>query len=204
MTEQTAATSTLVTAFRRLFENEFATLDGITISLRTRQDVRFVDERSALGCMLFGNEAGTMTEPPRSETHALHLALYQASPQAESVVSGWSRHLRALLLEGYEPPEPTSMMRKRGIPDVGAHLVAPDALAGEALARSIEQAQSLASENGMRHLLLVTTEGMVAVAGAPANEAMAHWHNIEFASRVACLSIEEASVHQASRDGSDA
>ena len=204
MTEQTTATTTLVTAFGRLFENEFATLDGITISVRTGQGVRFVDEHSALGCMLFGDEAGTMTEPPGSETHALHLALYAASPDAESVVSGWSRHLRALLLEGFEPPVPTSMMRKRGIPDVGAHLVAPDALAGEALARSIPQAQSLASQNGMRHLLLLTTEGMVVVAGAPAYEAMAHWHNIEFASRVACLSIEEASVHEASRDGSDA
>jgi hypothetical protein len=46
----------------------------------------------------------------------------------------------------------------------------------------------------MRHVLIITTEGLVAVSGAPAFEAMAHWHNIEFAARVECLRLEASSL----------
>jgi ribulose-5-phosphate 4-epimerase/fuculose-1-phosphate aldolase len=187
----------LVAAFRRLFDNEFLTLDGVTISYRTPRDIRYLDQDNALDALLFGSEAPTMPAVADTETQALHLALFAAAPDAECVVSGWSRHLRALLLEGFGPPPPTSMMKKRGIPDVAAHLVESDALSEPKLAASIERARTLAEQNGMRHLLLLTTEGVVAIAGEPFNEAVSHWHNIEFASRVECLSIEEARVHRA-------
>ena len=190
-------TAALVAAFGRLFEDEFATLDGITISYRTPDGIRYLDQDDALEALLYGTEAATMPDVAETDTQALHVALFAAAPAAECVVSGWSRHLRALLLEGLAPPPPTSMMRKRGVPDVGAHLVASEALAGPDLAESIAQAQALAEQNGMRHLLLVTPGGMVVVAGAPLNEAVAHWHNIEFASRVECLRLEEARVHGA-------
>jgi hypothetical protein len=204
----TAAAATpdgeLVAAFRRLFDNEFLTLDGITITHRTPDGLRYLDEDTALDSVLFGSEAATMPLVGADATQALHLALLAAAPDAECAISGWSRHLRALLLEGYPPPPPTSMMQKRGIPDVSSHLVAPDALVGNSLAGSIELARSLAQQNGMRHLLLLTTEGLVAVAGAPFNEAISHWHNVEFASRVESLSVEEARFHgviEASMDG---
>jgi hypothetical protein len=193
----------LVAAFRRLFDNEFLTLDGITISQRKPDAVRYLDEASALDALLFGDEAATMPSVAEDETQALHLALLAAVPDAECAISGWSRHLRALLLEGFPPPSPTSMMEKRGIPDVSAHLVETDALAGPGLAGSIARAQELAVRNGMRHLLLLTTDGMVAVVGAPFNEAISHWHNVEFASRVECLSLEEARVHGVQEGASD-
>ncbi len=153
--------------------------------------------------MLFGSEAATLPVVAVNETQALHLALFAAAPDAEGVLSGWSRHLRALLLEGFGPPPPTSMMKKRGIPDVAAHLVEPDALAGSGLAASIDRARALAEQNGMRHLLLLTTEGMVVAAGKPFNEAVSHWHNIEFAARVESLSIEEARMQRLREGGSD-
>jgi hypothetical protein len=89
------------------------------------------------------------------------------------------------------------MMRKRGIPDLSAHLVTPDALAGTSLTDSIDLAKRLASRNDMRHLLLCSTEGMVVVAGAPFDEAVSHWHNIEFSARVECLAIEERHLVEA-------
>lgn len=202
--QMTPATATLVTAFGRLFDNEFATLDGITISCRGLDGIRYIDESSALDCMLFEREAAELPATGGTDTHVLHRALYEASPASEAVLSGWSRHLRALLLEGLAPPAPTSMMRKRGVPDVGAHVVEPSALAGEQLVASIAKAQALAGQNGMRHLLLITTEGLVVVAGSPVYEAQSHWHNVEFAARIGCLAIEERAVHASGGGGSDA
>ncbi len=201
-TTSMTATAALAAAFGRLFEDEFATLDGITISCRTPAGIRYLDQDDALEVLLYGTQAALMRGAAETDTQALHQALLGAAPEAECAISGWSRHLRALLLEGLDPPPPTSMMRKRGVPDVGAHLVAPDALAGPDLAVSIARARALAEQNGMRHLLLVTPEGMVAVAGRPLNEAVAHWHNIEFASRVECLRLEEAWA-EGLREGSD-
>jgi hypothetical protein len=202
--DMTAPTTILVTSFGRLFDNEFATLDGITISCRGPGGVRYIDEGSALDSMLFGEEAALMPATAGSDTQALHLALYEAMPDAEAVFSGWSRHLRALLLEGQAPPPPTSMMKKRGIPDLGAHLVEPEDLTGERLAASVEHARLLADQNGMRHLLLTTGDGLVAVAGKPAYEAQSHWHNVEFAARIACLAIEERALNGIAAGGSDA
>jgi hypothetical protein len=202
--QMTSPTTTLFTAFGRLFDNEFATLDGITISCRAPDGIRYIDESSALDCMLFEQEAAVLPASGGTDTHVLHRALYEASPDAEAVLSGWSRHLRALLLEGLPPPAPTSMMKKRGIPDVGAHLVESSALAGEQLAASIENAQALASQNGMRHVLLITTEGLVVVAGSPVYEAQSHWHNVEFAARIGCMAIEERADHAIGGGGGDA
>jgi len=190
----TSAGMTLVTIFERLFDNEFATLDGITISCRAPGGIRYIDESSALDCMLLGQEAAELPASGGTDTHALHRALFEAMPEAETVLSGWSRHLRALLLEGLGAPAPTSMLKKRGVPDVAAHLVEPRALAGQRLAASIEKAQALASQHAMRHLLLITTEGLVVVAGWPAYEAQSHWHNVEFAARIACLATEERAL----------
>jgi len=203
-TQKASPTRTLVTVFGRLFDNEFATLDGITISCRAPDGIRHIDESSALDCMLFGQQAAELPVSGGSDTHAMHGALFDALPDAEAVLSGWSRHLRALLLEGLAPPAPTSMMKKRGVPDIGAHLVDPSALAGAQLAASIETAQALAVENGMRHLLLITTEGLVVVAGSPAYEAQSHWHNVEFAARIACMAIEERAIHAIDGGGSHA
>jgi len=56
----------------------------------------------------------------------------------------------------------------------------------------------------MRHLLLITTEGLVVVAGSPAYEAQSHWHNVEFAARIACMAIEERAIHAIDGGGSHA
>jgi ribulose-5-phosphate 4-epimerase/fuculose-1-phosphate aldolase len=189
------AAATPVTVFRRLFENEFITLDGFAISCRTAAGMHYIDESVALARMLADDDHDEPFPPSDPSVHALHLALYAAWPEAESVVSGWSRHLRALLAEGMALPAPTSMMRKRGISDLGDHLVEPGALVGSLLDATLAQAQATASRNGMAHLLLVASNGMVVVASPKPEEAMAHWHNVEFSARVECMRIEEAAVH---------
>lgn len=195
-TPATAAT-TLVTVFRRLFENEFATLDGIAISRRAPRGMEYIDESVALARMLLDEEAAEPFAPSDPDIHALHLALYAASSDVGSVVSGWSRHLRALLAEGMALPTPTSMMRKRGVTDLHHHLVEPSALVGSQLRATLAQAGETATRNDMTHLLLVASNGMVVAAAPTPNEAMAHWHNVEFAARVECMRVEEVDVHGA-------
>lgn len=201
MIEQTAMASnvavSLVTIFERLFENEFATLDGIAISARTPGGIEYLDESVALGRMLAGELEGGPIDPVDAAMYRVHEALYAASPEAESVVGGWSRHLRALLMEVDVLPAATSMMRKRGVTDLRDHLIEPDALSKSRLAASVADARETAERNGMAHILLVVSDGTVVVAAPTRIEAMAHWHNVEFAARVECMRIEEADVHAA-------
>jgi ribulose-5-phosphate 4-epimerase/fuculose-1-phosphate aldolase len=194
ITTLVAADEVLVTVFGRLFENEFATLDGIAMSRKTPDGLRYLEESAALGRLLGVQDVDEPFEPADGAMLALHGALYAASPEVDTVVSGLSRHLQALLLEGMALPAPTSMMQKRGIPDLGPHVVAPGALLGPRQAESIEMARELAARNGMKHLLLIEPDGFVVAAGTGAWEVMAHWHNVEFAARVECLRVEETDV----------
>jgi hypothetical protein len=86
------------------------------------------------------------------------------------------------------------MMRNRGVPDLSVHLVPPEALTGTAVGLALARAAELARTSGMRHHLLITTEGYVVVSGAPPYEAMAHWHNVEMAARVECLRLEDVAL----------
>ena len=194
MTAGSEGRRTLATIFGRLFENEFATLDGIAISCRTDEGMDYVDGTAALALWLDDrvSEASTGAEDPIA--WAIHRACYEAAPEHDAVISGWSRHLRALLLEGYPAPPSTSMMRNRGVPDMAAHVVEPDALLEPALADTLEHARELAGRNGMKHHLLITSGGYVVVSGAPPYEAMAHWHNVELAARVECLRAEDVAL----------
>jgi hypothetical protein len=194
ITTLVAADEVLVTVFGRLFENEFATLDGIAMSRKTPDGLRYLDESAALGRLLGVQDVDEPFEPAYRAILALHGALYTAAREVDTVVSGWSRHLQALLLEGMALPAPTSMMQKRGIPDLGPHVVAPGALLGPRQAESIARAHELAARNGMKHLLLIGSDGFVVAAGSGAWEVMAHWHNVEFAARVECLRVEEVDV----------
>jgi hypothetical protein len=185
---------TLAAIFGRLFENEFATLDGIALSCRSGAGMEYVDGTAALRLWLDDRVSEVLDEPEDPIAWAIHGACYEAAPGHEAVISGWSRHLRALLLEGYATPPATSMMRNRGVPDMAAHLVEPDELLEPALADTLGRARELAERNGMRHHLLITSGGYVVVSGAPPYEAMAHWHNVELAARVECLRIEDAAL----------
>ncbi len=178
--------------FGRLFQGEFATLDDIALSCRSAEGIDYLDGTAALSCWLEEevSDAGPAVADPGA--HAIHGSLYALSPTCEAVISGISRHLQALLLEGYPPPPATSMMRNRGVPDLAAHLVAPAALRDAALTATVERAVELSEHNGMRHTLIISSNGLVVVSGAPPFEAMAHWHNVEFAARVECLRIEES------------
>ncbi len=186
----------LATIFGRLFENEFATLDGIAISCRSGAGMDYVDGTAGLSLWLEDEVTAAPLEPADVVAHAIHVALLAAVPEHDAVISGWSRHLRALLLEDLGVPPSTSMMRNRGVTDLAAHLVEPDQLVGPALAGTIERARTLAESSGMRHLLIVTTEGLVVVSGSPPFEAMAHWHNVEFAARIECMRIEGLAMHR--------
>ena len=194
MTATMEHAATLAAMFGRLFENEFATLDGIAISCRTDGGMDYVDGTAGLSLWLGDEVTQAPVAPSDPAAHALHAAWHTAVPEHEAVISGWSRHLRALLLEGLGTPPSTSMMRNRGVPDIGAHLVEPSALVGAELEGAIARARELAEQNTMRHLLLVTTEGLVVASGAPPFEAMAHWHNVEFASRIECMRLEEVAL----------
>lgn len=192
----------LAAIFGRLYVPEFATLDGIAVSCRTQHGFDYADGTTGLSLWLEDGITELRTEPEDAAAHELHRALYAAMPDHRAVISGWSRHLRALLLEGLAPPPPTSMMRKRGIPQVGAHIVEPSALSPARLAGTIERARALAERNDMRHLLIISSEGLVVVSGAPPFEAMAHWHNVEFAARVECFRLSELAVGEEDGDGS--
>jgi hypothetical protein len=188
------STATLGTVFGRLFENEFATLDNIAISRRLPTGMQYMDQSVALDCWLLDREVDASFEPASAATYALHETAYELIPDARTVISGWSRHLRALLLEDMALPSSTSMMRKRGVTSLGEHLVAPDTLVGPALTSALTQARDRTRQNGMKHVLLVATNGLVVVAGANPYETMAHWHNVEFAARIECMRLEEAAV----------
>jgi ribulose-5-phosphate 4-epimerase/fuculose-1-phosphate aldolase len=186
------ATERLLTIFGRLFESEFVTLERFALSCRTPAGMRYLDESDALALMLGEGEPGVPREPADPAVHALHRTVYSAWPDMHAVVSGPSRHLRALLAEGCALPEPTSMMRKRGVTRLADHLVETDALAGPRVAASLAGARETATANGMNHVLLLEQDGTVHVAGRLAEEAMAHYSNVEFSARVACARIEEA------------
>ena len=195
MSAQSETRLVLATIFGRLFENEFATIDGIALSCRTPDGMEYVEGTDALRWWL----GGTTDEPAGGDPRilALHRACHAAAPAHDAVISGWSRHLRALMLEGHGVPRSTSMMRNRGVPDLSVHVVEPDALAGSALAATLDRARSLAQEHGMRHHLLITTEGYVVASGAPPYELMAHWHNVEMAARIEVLRLEDSMLEEA-------
>ena len=195
-TSSSAPISTLATVFWRLFENEFATLDGIAISTRATGGMDYIDGSMALRYLLLAEEPDPSSQPGDPLVHHVHLGLYAAAPAADTVVSGLSRHLRALLMEGMDLPGSTSMLRNRGVTDLRDHLVAPGDLVGPRLAATLARAVDAADQKGMKHVLVVTTDGMVFAAGSPPFETMAHWHNVEFAARVECMRIEEADVHR--------
>jgi ribulose-5-phosphate 4-epimerase/fuculose-1-phosphate aldolase len=190
------AAATPVTVFRRLFENEYVTLEGFAISCRAAEGMHYIDESVALERMFAEEDRDEPFAPSDPTMHAFHGAMYAAWPDVESVVSGWSRHLRALMVEGFALPAPTSMMRKRGVSDLKDHLVEPSALIWAQRDATLARARETATRNGMAHILLVASNGMVVVAAPKAEEAMAHWHNVEFSARVECIRIEEAAVHQ--------
>lgn len=189
------ASATPLVTFRRLFANEFVTLDGFAISCRAGEGMRYLDESVAIGRLLADDDSDEPFPPSDPAMHALHQSLYVAWPEAASVVSGWSRHLRALLAEGLAPPPPTSMMRKRGVSDLRDHIVEPGDLVGSRVDDAIAGARETAARKGMAHLLLVASDGMVVVAAPRPEEAMAHWHNVEFSARVECIRVEESAVH---------
>ena len=180
--------------FGRLFENEFATLDGIALSCRTHDGIEYVEGLAALRLWLDDRVTTTPAEPSDSAIVALHEACHAAAPGHDTVISGWSRHLRILLRAGFPPPPATSMLRNRGVDGLAAHLVEPMALQGAAVRETVARAQEVAVTGGMRHHLLISTDGYVVVSGAPPAETMAHWHNVELAARVECLRIEDAAL----------
>lgn len=187
-----AATARLVTIFGRLFESEFVTLECFAISCRAPDGIRYLDETVALARLLGGEDPEAPFEPADPSTHALHCAMYAAWPDFGAVVTGPSRHLRSLLAEGCAMPEPTSMMRKRGVTHLEAHVVAEGALASPRLAATLAGAREMAAANGMKHVLLIEPDGTVHVAGSTPEETMAHYSNVEFSARVECARIEEA------------
>lgn len=186
--------ATVLTVFGRLFESGFATLDGIAVSCRTDAGMDYIDGTAALATWLDDRVSHVSLEPEDPQAMAIHRACYESAPGHDAVISGWSRHLRALLQAGHPPPPATSMMRNRGVPDLSTHLVAPEALTGTAVGLALARAAELARTSGMRHHLLITTEGYVVVSGAPPYEAMAHWHNVEMAARVECLRLEDVAL----------
>ena len=158
--------------------------------------MRYLDETVALARLLGDGDPEAPFEPADPSTHALHRAMHAAWPESEAVVSGPARHLRALLAEGWAMPEPTSMMRKRGVTRLDDHLVEAGALAGPQVAATLARARETADANGMKHVLLIEPDGTVHVAGSSPEEAMAHYSNVEFSARVECARIEEAFGHR--------
>ena len=187
----------LVTIFGRLFESELSTLEQLTVSCRTPDGVRSLGERTALALLLGEDppaDAPAAAEPGDGagpSTTALHRTMLGAWPETTAAVSGLALHLRDLLTEGLPLPDPTSMMRKRGVTQLADHLVEPAALAPAELDRTLARARETAVAKGMKHVLIVVSDGTVHVAGRTPEETMAHWSNVEFSAKVECLRVEE-------------
>lgn len=180
----------LVTIFGRLFESDLGSVEELRVSTRVAGGgVRTLDALAGLGRLL--GEA----HHPEPAPEALHVALLEAFPAWTAAVSGIAPHLRDLLAEGMAMPDTTSMMRKRAVPDLAAHLVAADALAPADLAGTLARARERCEAVAAKHVLLITPDGMVHVAGRTPEETMAHWSNVEFAARAGIMRIEERLVH---------
>lgn len=197
------AAVTPVDAFERLFENEFITLERLAISRRGSEDIDYIDESVALDRLLEqdrgpGQDPGSADLVPSDpDLHGLHMAVYRAWPDITAVVAGSPLELRALLMEGLALPASTSMMIKRGVPDLAAHLVDGEALLGPGQEAVLERARELAEAAGMQHVLLVTGDGLVCTAGPTMHETMAHYSNVAFAARVECLRLAEPGAGRA-------
>lgn len=184
----------LVTIFGRLFERDLATLESVRVSTREPGGgIRTLDELAALRGLLGEDEPRAIPFDP------VHQALLDAFPGYTAAVSGIARSLRDLQQTGMDLPETTSMMRKRQVPDLAAHLVAPDALAPANLAATIARARERVEAVGAKHVLLITPFGMVHVAGRTPEETMAHWSNVEFSARTQVMRIEERLVEDLAR-----
>lgn len=194
--KQPAGDDILVTIFGRLFESELGTLERLVVSCRSVDGTRTLDGTAALARWLGEAGQGDPAAPGDPRTEALHRAMLAAWPEHTAVVSGLALHLRDLFVVGLSLPEPTSMMRKRGVTHLPDHVVEPVALAGAALEQTLARAHERASANAMKHVLIVVSDGMVHVAGRSPEETMAHWSNVEFSARVECMRVEERSVHR--------
>ena len=189
------AAVTPVDAFERLFENEFITLERLAISRRTASGMDYLDETTALARLL-GADHEDGRSPSDPALHGLHTAIHRAWPDITAVVTGTPLELRALLLEGLALPASTSMLIRRGVPDLAAHIVDGAALLGPRQDEVLAGARALAESAGMQHVLLVTGEGLVCAAGPTMHETMAHYSNVAFAARVDCLRLEEPSARR--------
>jgi ribulose-5-phosphate 4-epimerase/fuculose-1-phosphate aldolase len=183
-------------AFRRLFENEFITLEGFAISCRLPEGMGYLDESSAVERLLADEPPMEAPAPTNPSLLSMHRAMYQAWPDVQGAVSGRPLHLRALLAEGLPLPAPTSMMRKRGVTDLQEHLVGPAGFIESNLQATLSRARETAAAHAMKHVLLVASDGTVHVAGPSMEEAMAHYSNVGFAARVECIRVEEVMVHR--------
>ena len=180
-----------VTLFARLFESGLGSVEGLAITLRTDDGTRSIDDRTALARLLGETGADDPALPLDPRTGAIHAALLAAAPDHRMAVSGPALHLRDLLAEGMELPDPTSMMRKRGVTRLADHLVDPAALAPDALGATVAVAHARCLAAGMKHILIVVADGTVHVSGRAPDETMAHWSNVEFSAKVAVLRVEE-------------
>ena len=194
LTPQTPVGEALVTIFRRLFECDFVTLDGFAISCRTPDGARYLDESDAVVRMLMGEPAVDRAAPVDPAALTLHEAVYRAWPEAGCAVSGRPLHLQAILAEGAALPGPTSMLRKRGIVDLRDHLVDPAALRAPVIDGTIARARAIAVDHGMKHVLIVATDGIVFAAAPTPEETLGHFQNVAFAARMECIRVEEAAL----------
>ncbi|GEM_PF-4010366 len=175
----------LVTLLGRLLESRLGSLEHLLATIRTDAGDRSMEARTALSRLL--GEPAT----PEIAPDPLHGALLAAVPGATAAVSGVALHLRDLLAEGMALPETTSMMRKRGVPDLADRLVPSDDLLPGRLPTTIATMRERAEARGAKHVLIFTPDGVVHVAGRTPEETMAHWSNVEFAARAAVMRVEE-------------
>jgi hypothetical protein len=178
----------------RLFESELGSLEALVVSRRAPDGVYSLDGLTALGLLLSGEDPATEPSPADPVVVALHHAMLTAWPDLTCAVSGLALHLRDLFAEGVALPEPTSMMRKRGVTRLADHVVEPSALEPSGLGATLARARALAEAKGMKHILIILAGGMVHVAGRAPEESMAHWSNVEFSARVEVMRVEEALV----------
>jgi hypothetical protein len=191
-TQTEAPQGELVRRFLWLLENDFVTLEGAGISLRSNPGFEYVGEWSALEAEFSLEDAGASHD--RADLRLLHETVYAAVPEVAAIACGFPAHLVALRAEGLPWPPPTSTMEKRFVVDLSMHAFSEEELEASRLEMALERAQAAAAAAGMEHLLILREDGLVCVGARSLSDAMVHYQNVVVCSQVEFLRREERST----------
>lgn len=176
----------LARSFRALYRRRVVSLESVSMSVRWRGRVTYLDAASAANVLL---GLVSTTQWPEEVAHAgrtavpaaLHARAYSRYEDVHAVITGSPPAAMALLELGLPLGRPTSMMRKRNVHDPGAHVFPYASL--DAVDAMLSQARATTDAADMGHMLMIVPDWGVVCAAANLAEAVAHFDNVEVVAR---------------------